>query len=82
MLTHNTTMLTKIANEAYSFAGKNVAQIVFEDTIEQIQRKHFAIWTDVPLSKMDERHVEVAEMVEKKKQELKGKGHLVIKKFS
>ena len=82
VLTHNTTMLTKIANEAYSFAGKNVAQIVFEDTIEQIQRKHFAIWTDVPLSKMDERHVEVAEMVEKKKQELKGKGHLVIKKFS
>jgi replicative DNA helicase len=77
-----TTMLTKIANTAYDFAGKNVAQIVFEDTIEQIQRKHFTIWTGVQLSKMDEHLSEVAEKVEQKKQKLNGKGHLVIKKFS
>lgn len=37
------TALTKIANTAYNI-GKNVLQIVFEDTEDQIRRKHFTIW--------------------------------------
>jgi replicative DNA helicase len=55
-----TTLLTKIANEAYD-DGKNVLQIIFEDTPEQIKRKHYAIWSDIALSKMDEQFLEVKE---------------------
>ena len=78
-----TTLLTKIANTAYE-GEKNVAQIVFEDTIEQIQRKHFTIWSKVPLSKIDdeEQNVIVNRIAHEKATKMKGKGNLVIKKFS
>lgn len=78
-----TTLLTKIANTGYEI-GKNVAQIVFEDTAEQIQRKHFTIWSGVPLSKMDieEENAKANRIAHAKAEELKGKGHLIIKKFS
>ena len=40
VLTHNTTILTKIANTAFNL-GYNVLQIFFEDNPKIIQRKHF-----------------------------------------
>lgn len=44
-----TTYLTKVANTAYK-AGFNVLQIFFEDKEKAIQRKHYAIMTEIPLS--------------------------------
>jgi replicative DNA helicase len=78
-----TTLLTKIANTAYD-DEKNVAQIIFEDTKDQIKRKHYTIWSGVPLSKIDdeEENEIVANIVHKKAEELKGKGRLIIKRFS
>ena len=58
VLTHNTTLLTKIANTAHS-VGKNVLQIVFEDTENQIRRKHFAIWTKKGLSEFEGNEEEI-----------------------
>lgn len=82
ILTHNTTALTKIANTAYD-DGKNVLQIVFEDTVEQIQRKHFTLWSKVPLSEIDDRNDEVKECVNEKVRKLsKTNGHLIIKRMS
>lgn len=46
ILTHNTTILTKIANTAFNM-GYNVLQIFFEDNPKIIQRKHFTIWTGI-----------------------------------
>lgn len=81
VLTHNTTALTKIANTAYSLEY-NVCQIIFEDTVEQIQRKHYTIWTGYPLSQIDENSEEVKRQVKEKIKKDKNRGHLVIKKFS
>ena len=83
ILTHNTTILTKIANTAYD-EGKNVAQIILEDIVEQVQRKHFAIWANSALSKMDEENenTRVNRIIHEKAIEMSGKGNLVIKKFS
>jgi hypothetical protein len=52
IVTHNTTALTKIANHAHSL-GKNVLQIFFEDNKKQIKRKHYAIWSGVAQSEID-----------------------------
>lgn len=78
-----TTLLTKIANYAYE-AEKNVLQIIFEDTIEQVQRKHYAIWSKVPLSKMDneEDNKIAVKLCGEKAASMKGKGVLLIKRFS
>jgi intein/homing endonuclease len=46
VLTHNTTVLTKIANTAFNL-GYNVLQIFFEDNPKIIQRKHFTLWTGI-----------------------------------
>jgi len=46
VLTHNTTMLTKIANSAFNH-GYNVLQIFFEDNEKIIQRKHYTLWTKI-----------------------------------
>jgi|GEM_PF-940839 len=83
ILTHNTTLLTKIANYAYE-AEKNVLQVIFEDTTEQIQRKHYAIWSKVPLSKMDdeEENKKAFKICSEKAESMKGKGVLLIKRFS
>lgn len=53
IVTHNTTALTKIANHAHSI-GKNVLQIFFEDNKKQIKRKHYAIWSGVAQSRIDD----------------------------
>jgi len=78
-----TTLLTKIANNAYELE-KNVLQVIFEDTTEQIQRKHFAIWSKVALSKMDDEdeNRKALKICSDKAESMKGKGVLLIKRFS
>lgn len=73
------TALTKISNEGYS-VGKNVLHITFEDTVDQIRRKHFAVWSDIALSEMDDNKNIVRERVIAKQNDPLG-GKLVIKKF-
>lgn len=76
------TLLSKIANTAYD-DGKNVLQIIFEDTEDQIKRKHYAIWSKVPLSEIDENLDHVKELVKEKAIQLTGRGgRLIIKRFS
>lgn len=77
IVTHNTTMITKIANTGLN-CGKNVLQIFFEDTAKIIQRKHLACWSGIKLNDLSLHKEELREMVEKKK--LEG-GHLRLKKF-
>ena len=81
ILTHNTTLLTKIANTARE-QNLNVLQIIFEDTIEQIQRKHVTIWTGIPLSELDERNAEALQKSNEHIEKKLGAGKLTIKKFS
>jgi len=77
-----TTLLTKIANTAYE-ESKNVLQIIFEDKIEQIQRKYFTIWSEVPLDEIDDNAEYVGEKVKNRVREFKKNGgRLIIKKFS
>lgn len=79
-----TTALTVIANTAYE-DNKNVAQIIFEDTKNQIKRKHYVIWADSALSKLTEKEENdrVNMVVHQKVKSLEGKGgRLVIKRFS
>jgi replicative DNA helicase len=78
-----TTMLTKIANTAYE-QELNVLQIIFEDTTEQIQRKHFTIWAKSALSKLDDEgeNARVKKVAYDKAEKMKGKGRLVVKKLS
>ncbi|MFW6247072.1 MAG: DnaB-like helicase C-terminal domain-containing protein [bacterium] len=77
-----TTLLTKISNTAYD-EGKKVLQIIFEDTPDQVKRKHYTIWSGVPLSKIDDNREIVGERVNEKITELeKNNGKLVIKRFS
>lgn len=82
-----TTFLTKVANSAYE-QGKNVAQIVFEDTKDQIRRKHCVIWAESSLTKLNDedeadRVFDVAtaylEDLEKRNN---GSGRLMVKRFS
>jgi len=75
-----TTLLTKIANTARE-NNKNVLQIIFEDTKEQIQRKHVTIWTGIPLSCLDENNI-LALQKSNAHIQLLGPGRLTIKKFS
>jgi replicative DNA helicase len=72
------TFLTKIANSALE-EGKNVLQIIFEDTPDEIKRKHFTIWSKIPLSELQDRKDEAYALVNDKVQKIKNK--LVIKKF-
>lgn len=78
-----TTALTIIANTAYE-QEKNVAQIVFEDTKDQIKRKHYTIWSKSAQSKLndDGENERVKSIVKEKVKALEGKGRLIIKKFS
>jgi len=83
VLTHNTTALTIIANTAYE-DEKNVAQIIFEDTKDQIKRKHYTIWAKSALSKLndEDENERVTKVVHEKVKTLEGKGRLIIKRFS
>lgn len=64
-----TTFLTKVANTAYQ-TGFNVLQIFFEDKEKAIQRKHFAIMSETPLSdiaKEEMKPMVMAKLARKKK---------------
>lgn len=74
-----TTILTKFANEALEH-GKNVLQIIFEDTEDQVRRKHFTIWSKIEQNKIDENREFVYERIREHSKTLSGK--LIIKKFS
>ena len=78
-----TTLLTKIANTAHAL-DYNVAQIIFEDTKDQVKRKHYAIWTGIPLSEMDDKLDEARLKVNEKIRDYKekGRGKLIIKRFT
>ena len=76
-----TTALTKIANTSYD-ENKNVLQIIFEDTEDQIKRKHFGIWSKTPLSEIDDNADYVKKVAYDKADKMRGKAHLVIKEFS
>ena len=73
------TILTKFSNEALEH-GKNVLQIIFEDTEDQIRRKHFTIWSKVELKKIDDNRDFVYQRVVEHHKTMTGK--LIIKKFS
>jgi len=78
-----TTALTVIANTAYE-CEKNVAHIVFEDTKDQIKRKHYVIWADSALSRLeeDDEHDRVYNVAIEKTKAMEGKGRLLVKRFS
>ena len=76
-----TTLLTKIANTAREL-DYNVLQIIFEDTTEQIQRKHFTIWCETALSQIDDNNDEIIRLTNTKIESLGNKGRLIIKRFS
>lgn len=76
-----TTLLTKIANTARDL-DYSVLQIIFEDTEDQIKRKHYSIWTKTALSAMDANRDAVLETVNGKIESMGSNGKLVIKRFS
>ena len=77
-----TTFLTKIANSGVN-NGNKVLHIVFEDTIKQIQRKHYAIWSKTKLSDIDDNREYVREKVIENYKSIKEKGgKLDIVRFS
>jgi len=78
IVTHNTTMLTKIANHAHSI-GKNVLQIFFEDNKKQIKRKHYSIWSGVPQSKIDDNVKIIKQIVNAKKEKLNSSALVLVK---
>jgi len=78
ILTHNTTVLTKIANSAYN-AGHNVLQIIFEDMPKVIQRKHAACWTGINLGELSENKEDVIKQVHERTNR---PNQLIIKKFT
>lgn len=74
-----TTILSYIANTAYNH-GYNVLQIIFEDSEDDIRRKHFSKWSKIPLSQIGDRKDEVYQRIvdwHNKNEH----GKLVIKRF-
>jgi replicative DNA helicase len=79
VLTHNTTVLTKICNHAFNL-GYNVLQIFFEDNPKIIQRKHFTLWTGFHPDDLSENKTEVMEKVKHIQSTRKNK--LIMKKLA
>ena len=78
VLTHNTTITTKIANHAFNM-GFNVLQIFFEDNPKIIQRKHFTLWTGIAPDQLQLHKEEVLEKVKEVQNSMKNK--LILKKL-
>jgi replicative DNA helicase len=77
-----TTFLSLLANHSFTI-GKKVLQIVFEDTVDEVRRKHYAIWSKYKLSEIDQNRDDVREQVVDIQNEISEKGgKLIIKKFS
>lgn len=73
------TILSYIANTAYNH-GLNVLQIIFEDKIDEIRRKHYTKWSKIPLSEIDDKRDEVHQRIlDWHKNNTYGR--LIIKKF-
>lgn len=82
IVTHNTTMITKLANTAMN-EGYNVLQIFFEDMPKIIQRKHISCWTGIDLNNLSLNKEQVVSFCERKQKESKnGNGQIKLKKFS
>jgi len=79
VLTHNTTILTKIANTAFNL-GYNVLQIFFEDNPKIIQRKHFTLWTGIEPDNLVKHKDEVMSKVTEIQETMQNK--LVLKKLA
>jgi replicative DNA helicase len=79
IVTHNTTMLTKIANSCKN-NGKNVLQVFFEDKLTEIQRKHYACWMGgkYELLELSNHRDEIIEVVNLMKAQ---PGNIVLKKM-
>jgi replicative DNA helicase len=60
--TGKTTLLTKFTNAAF-VSGFNVLQIIFEDNINNIKRKHYTIWTGIAPDDQPDNEKEVIEKV-------------------
>jgi len=78
-----TTFLTKCANTAYNM-GKNVLQIFFEDNESDIKRKHYTLWSKIPLSELKEKRETAIELVKKFYDDRKAGnvgGRLILKKM-
>jgi replicative DNA helicase len=60
--TGKTTILTKIANTSFIY-GFNVLQIIFEDNVNSVKRKHYTIWTGIAPDDQPDRESEVIEKV-------------------
>lgn len=71
------TICTYLANSGKNH-GKNVLQIIFEDTVEDIQRKHYSCWTKIPLNDLESRKEEVKSIIIKQQLE---EGQLKLKRF-
>lgn len=73
-----TTYLTKVANTAYQ-AGFNVLQIFFEDKEKAIQRKHYAIMSEIPLSEIakEENKPTVLSKIQRKKKRIEEQGNQI-----
>jgi replicative DNA helicase len=71
-----TTILSKIANEAYN-SDYNVLQIFFEDNPKIIQRKHITCWTKIASKQQSEKKEEVLEKLAK----CRTKGKLILEKL-
>ena len=78
IVTHNTTMITKIANTAAD-DGYNVLQIFFEDNPKVIQRKHLSCWSGIEINELSNHKEELKVLCEEK---LNKKTNLKLKKFS
>jgi len=78
IVTHNTTLATKIANSAFN-EGYNVLQIFFEDQPKVIKRKHYSCWTGYELNTLGIYREEVIAKV--KEMEEKSSGSLKLKRF-
>ena len=79
VLTHNTTVLTKICNHAFNL-GYNVLQIFFEDNPKIIQRKHFTLWTGIAPDELSFRKDAVMEKVRDIKENTTNR--LILKKYA
>ena len=73
-----TTILTKIANTAFSL-GYNVLQIFFEDNPKIVQRKHFTLWTGIEPDNLVLHKEEVMSKINEIKDTMKNE--LILKKL-
>lgn len=82
IVTHNTTMMTKICNTAMN-EGHKVLQIFFEDMPRVIQRKHLACWSGHDLNSLVLHKDDLIKMGKNMTAASKnGTGEIKLKKFS